>query len=100
MKAAAETTISLRRWAQPPIPSNMAVAPAGTSPRGALRVVVLDEPTANVDVTNQQNLLDLLRQACTENHVALLLVTHSAEVSDQFERVERLSEFNRPGGQA
>jgi len=63
-------------------------------------LLLADEPTANVDVTNQQNLLDLLRQACTENHVALLLVTHSAEVSDQFERVERLSEFNRPGGQA
>lgn len=63
-------------------------------------LLLADEPTANVDVANQQNLLDLLRQSCTENHVALLLVTHSAEVSSQFERVEQLGDFNRPGDPA
>lgn len=59
-------------------------------------LLLADEPTANVDPANQQLVLDLLRDSCRENKVALLLVTHSPEVSRQFERVERISEFNRP----
>ena len=36
-----------------------------------------------------------LRESCREQKVALLLVTHSPEVAKQFDRVERLAEFNR-----
>jgi putative ABC transport system ATP-binding protein len=61
------------------------------------RLMLADEPTASVDLANQQMILDLLRQACQEHQVSLLLVTHSSEVSSQFERVEQLSQFNRPG---
>ncbi|SFJ62693.1 ABC transporter ATP-binding protein [Planctomicrobium piriforme] len=61
------------------------------------RLMLADEPTASVDVANQANILNLLRQACQEHNVSLLLVTHSAEVSAQFDRVEQLSAFNRPG---
>jgi len=57
--------------------------------------MLADEPTANVDVGNQQTILDLIRQACTESNVSLLLVTHAPEVSSQFDRVIQLSEFNR-----
>ncbi|MFV0444111.1 MAG: ABC transporter ATP-binding protein [Planctomycetaceae bacterium] len=60
------------------------------------RLMLADEPTANVDVANQQNILDLIRQACREHSVTLLLVTHSPEVSSQFERVEKLADFNHP----
>jgi putative ABC transport system ATP-binding protein len=60
------------------------------------RLMLADEPTANVDLANQQNILDLIRQACTEHGVSLLLVTHSPEVSKQFDRVEKLADFNRP----
>lgn len=58
-------------------------------------LLLADEPTANVDAAHQQAVLDLLRESCRENNVSLLLVTHSAEVSSQFARVERLSDFNR-----
>jgi len=61
------------------------------------RLMLADEPTASVDVSNQQKILQLLRDACREHQVSLLLVTHSTEVSEQFERVERLSSFNQPG---
>ena len=64
------------------------------------RLLLADEPTANVDVKNQQTILNLLREACQEFQVSLLLVTHSLEVSGQFSRVERLSDFNQPGGAA
>lgn len=60
------------------------------------RLMLADEPTANVDTANQQTILDLIRQACREDNVSLLLVTHSPEVSKQFDRVEKLADFNRP----
>jgi putative ABC transport system ATP-binding protein len=59
-------------------------------------LLLADEPTANVDPANQELVLKLIREACRENNVSLLLVTHSMEVAGQFERVERLSDFNRP----
>jgi len=59
------------------------------------KLLLADEPTANIDAGHQQQVLDLLREACAEEQVALVLVTHSAEVAKQFERVDRLEEFNR-----
>jgi putative ABC transport system ATP-binding protein len=59
-------------------------------------LLLADEPTANVDPANQQTILDLLRQSCRERNVALFLVTHAPEVSRQFDRVEQLTDFNRP----
>ena len=58
-------------------------------------LMLADEPTASVDVANQDKVLSLIRQACTEHNVSLLLVTHSQDVSARFERIEQLHEFNR-----
>ncbi|QEG33838.1 ABC transporter ATP-binding protein [Bythopirellula goksoeyrii] len=58
-------------------------------------LLLADEPTANVDPGHQQQIIDLLREACNREQVAMLLVTHSPEVADQFERVEVLEEINR-----
>jgi len=58
------------------------------------RLLLADEPTANVDSGNQQHVIDLLRETCREEQVALVLVTHSPEVAGQFDRVERLEEIN------
>ena len=60
------------------------------------RLLLADEPTANVDAANQQTILDLLRDSCHECKVSLLLVTHAPEVAGQFERVEKLADFNKP----
>ena len=57
-------------------------------------LLLADEPTANVDLANQQTILDLIRSACTADNVSLLLVTHSISVAEQFDRIERLDEFN------
>ena len=59
------------------------------------KLLLADEPTANVDTAHQQQIIDLVRQTCREENVALLLVTHTPEVSQQFDRVENLLEFNR-----
>jgi len=60
-------------------------------------LLLADEPTANVDVKNQHTILDLICDACRENNVSLMMVTHSLEVAARFSRVERLSDFNRAG---
>lgn len=62
------------------------------------RLLLADEPTANVDAANQQTILDLLRKSCRDSGVSLLLVTHAPEVASQFDRVEKLADFNRPQG--
>jgi ABC-type lipoprotein export system ATPase subunit len=58
-------------------------------------LLLADEPTANIDPAHQQQVVDLLRQVCTDENVAMLLVTHADEVANQFERVEHLDQINR-----
>jgi putative ABC transport system ATP-binding protein len=59
------------------------------------KLLLADEPTANVDPANQQHVIDLIRSSCHEEGVTLLLVTHALEVAQQFERVDRLEEINQ-----
>jgi len=59
------------------------------------QLLLADEPTANVDAGHQQQILDLIRETCREEKVALIIVTHSQEVASQFARIDRLEEFNR-----
>jgi putative ABC transport system ATP-binding protein len=61
------------------------------------RLLLADEPTANVDAGNQQKIIDLIRDSCREERVALLMVTHAQDVAVQFSRVVRLEEINRVG---
>jgi ABC-type lipoprotein export system ATPase subunit len=58
-------------------------------------LLLADEPTANVDPGHQQQVIDLIREACRRENVTLLLVTHAPEVARQFERVIELEEINR-----
>ena len=58
-------------------------------------LLLADEPTANIDPAHQQQVIDLLREVCQAENVAMLLVTHSDEVANQFERVEYLEKINR-----
>ncbi|WP_437187918.1 ABC transporter ATP-binding protein [Planctomicrobium sp. SH668] len=61
------------------------------------KLMLADEPTASVDPANQSTILNLLRDSCREHGVSLLLVTHSKEVSEQFDRVEQLGQINQVG---
>ena len=63
------------------------------------RLLLADEPTANIDPANQQNIIDLIRETAREEKISLLLVTHAMEVANQFDRVDRLEELNRVGEQ-
>jgi putative ABC transport system ATP-binding protein len=59
------------------------------------KLLLADEPTANIDPANQQKMIDLIRECCQQENIALLLVTHSMQVAQQFDRVDRLEEVNR-----
>ena len=58
------------------------------------KLVLADEPTANVDVGNQQQVIDMLRNTCEDEGVSLILVTHAPQVAAQFSRVDKLAEIN------
>jgi ABC-type lipoprotein export system ATPase subunit len=62
------------------------------------KLLLADEPTANIDTRHQQQVVDLIRETCQEENVALVLVTHTPEVARQFERVENLETINRVNG--
>ncbi len=62
---------------------------------GRPKVLLADEPTANVDPASSQTVIELIRNSCREDNVALVLVTHSLEIASKFDRVERLEEINR-----
>jgi len=64
------------------------------------RLLLADEPTASVDPRNQQQVIDLIRETCEEEKVALLLVTHAPEVASQFSRAVQLEELNKVGARA
>lgn len=59
------------------------------------KLLLADEPTANIDPANQQQVVELIRDSCKEENIAMILVTHSMEVADQFERVDELAKINR-----
>jgi putative ABC transport system ATP-binding protein len=59
------------------------------------KLVLADEPTANVDAGHQQQIVDVIRETCAEENVALMLITHTPEVAEQFDRVDHLEEFNQ-----
>ena len=58
-------------------------------------LLLADEPTASVDARHQQQIIDLIRETCREENVSLVLVTHSTQVAEQFDRVEQLEQLNR-----
>ncbi len=59
------------------------------------KILLADEPTANVDSGHQQQVLDLIRESCSEENVALVLVTHTSEVFEQFDRVDQFGQINQ-----
>ncbi|MEK6246844.1 MAG: ABC transporter ATP-binding protein [Planctomycetales bacterium] len=59
------------------------------------KLLLADEPTANIDTAHQQQIIDLLRGTCSEENITLVMVTHTPEVSSQFDRVDQLNEINR-----
>ena len=48
------------------------------------KVVLLDEPTANLDLAHQATLLGLVRQRCDDRGLAALVITHDINLAAEF----------------
>ncbi|HVF23798.1 MAG TPA: ABC transporter ATP-binding protein [Pyrinomonadaceae bacterium] len=48
------------------------------------RILLLDEPTANLDISHQATLLALVRNRCDQHQAAALVVTHDINLAAQF----------------
>ena len=59
------------------------------------KLLLADEPTANIDTRHQKQVIDLIHETCREENVALVLVTHTPQVAEQFSRVENLENINQ-----
>ena len=48
------------------------------------RLLLLDEPTSNLDLRNQYEVLDLVRQVCREQNITAVLVIHDLNMALRF----------------
>ncbi len=64
------------------------------------KLVLADEPTANLDSAAAARAMELLHEACRAEGAALLMVSHSRDVEDGFDRVIELASLNRAGAPA
>ena len=63
-------------------------------------LLLADEPTANIDPANQQGIVDLIKETCSEFSIGLILVTHTMEVAGQFDRIDNLEDINLVAAEA
>jgi putative ABC transport system ATP-binding protein len=65
------------------------------------KIILADEPTANLDSDNRDRVVDLLRQVALEQNVSVIIATHDERihrVADRIIRIEdgQMSDNNRP----
>ena len=62
---------------------------------GRPKLLLADEPTANVDPSSAESVLELIRDTCREEEISLLTVTHDMQIASRFDRIEKLDEINQ-----
>jgi iron complex transport system ATP-binding protein len=48
------------------------------------KLILLDEPTANLDIRHQVEILDLIKNLCLENNLAVLVALHDLNLASQY----------------
>jgi iron complex transport system ATP-binding protein len=48
------------------------------------QIILLDEPTANLDIAQQADILDLITGMCRENNIAGLIAIHDLNIAAQY----------------
>ncbi len=46
--------------------------------------ILLDEPTANLDISHQVEILDLIKNLCLENNLAVMITLHDLNLASQY----------------
>ena len=62
---------------------------------GRPQLLLADEPTANVDPRSSQTVLQLILDACGDDEISLLMVTHDHEAAGRLPTVVDLDQLNR-----
>jgi iron complex transport system ATP-binding protein len=58
-------------------------------------ILLLDEPTANLDLSHQASLLSLVRQRCDQRKFAALVISHDINLAAQFADIIILMKYGR-----
>ncbi|CAN5450442.1 ABC transporter ATP-binding protein [soil metagenome] len=59
------------------------------------KLLLADEPTANLDNKNGLLAIDLIKELCLANNITLVMVTHQKEVMDRFDNVMKMENINK-----
>jgi putative ABC transport system ATP-binding protein len=56
------------------------------------KIILADEPTANLDSENRDRVVSLLRQAVKEQHVSVIIATHDERIQGEADRIVRIED--------
>lgn len=59
------------------------------------KLILADEPTANLDAKNGGIAIDLIKNICEENKISLMLVSHEADIINRFENKINFEDINK-----
>lgn len=59
------------------------------------RIILADEPTANLDKKNSGIVIELIKELCSECRTSLILVSHETDVISSFKDKKNFSEINK-----
>lgn len=59
-------------------------------------LLIADEPTSSLDQQNRDKFMSLLMSLVAEHNISLLFVSHDMSLSRYFNRVDTLSDINKP----
>jgi len=57
-------------------------------------MILADEPTANLDRKNSGTVIELIKELCSMEKIALILVSHESDITDKFKNKRHFSEIN------
>ena len=55
-------------------------------------IIMGDEPTGNLDKTNSNQVLDILKKLASDNHQTIITVTHDPDFANQTDRIIEMSD--------
>lgn len=59
------------------------------------KLILADEPTANLDAKNGGLAIDLIKNICEDSKISLLLVSHEADIINKFENKINFEDINK-----
>lgn len=59
------------------------------------KLILADEPTANLDAKNGGIAIDLIKNICEEDKISLMLVSHEADIINRFENKINFEDINK-----